>query len=115
MTKRKKLDCRSPTQILTLTRHFLRPSSPENKAPTPPNVELSDTNDSDDVVMTNGKEASNGTTVKVTQEPETSSNEETMDVDQSPPSRLSVTSNPSRFQCLITFGRGLQTMLHVRP
>jgi hypothetical protein len=35
-----------------------------------------------------------------------------MDVDQTPP-RLSVVSNPARFQCLITFGQGLQRMLQV--
>lgn len=94
--------------------HF-RSSSPDNKALTPVTVDLSDTNDSDDVVMTNGKEASNGTAPKTTQEPETSSNEETMDVDPAPTptTRLSVVSNPARFQSLITFGQGLQRMLQV--
>ena len=96
--------------------HF-RSSSPDNKASTPPTIDLSDTNDSDDVVMTNGKEASNGTAPKTTQEPETSSNEETMDVDPAPTTttttRLSVVSNPARFQSLITFGQGLQRMLQV--
>jgi hypothetical protein len=56
-----------------------------------------DTNDSD-VVMTNGKESSNGTIRQSTTQPppETSSNEETMDVD--PPPRLSVVSNPARLE-----------------
>jgi hypothetical protein len=45
-----------------------------------------DTNDSD-VVMTNGKEATNGAATALTAQPEVSSNEETMDVDPAPVAR----------------------------
>lgn len=63
----------------------------------------SDASDSD-VVMSNGKESSNGNT-------STSKQEETsMDVDPPPSRGMSFNSNPDRFAYLIQFGRGLRLM-----